>query len=325
MSEAPLIERMRETVRTQAPAAERAEQAPEGERTPRVARKRAGRAERRARERREISRAGEVVKPIARPEQPEPAQEPEPVRPAAPTPAAGATRVEQGEEREAADPRLATLLAALRADRGWSLQDLAKRTGVSRSTLSRTERGDVSPTAAVLAKLATAYERPLASLIAEVEPQPRSLVRSAEQTVTGPDAWRRRAVSPPFPGLRGSVVDATLLPGSDVTYDPPVPGAEQHLWLITGSLEVSVEGDESRPAPSTGERGGEGGGDDLHAILHRHGIGGVEDVPDATAAIDRGSTVLIRGDCLRLRLWGPARLRCLSPEPARYAVFTVSP
>jgi transcriptional regulator with XRE-family HTH domain len=327
MSEQPLIERMRETVRTQAPAAERAQQATEGQRPPRVARKREGRTERRARERREISRAGEVVKPTARPEPAEPQpqrpeaaqpvrpEEAQPVRPKAPR------RAEPGEEREPADPRLATLLAALRADRGWSLQDLARRTGVSRSTLSRTERGDVSPTAAVLAKLATAYERPLASLIAEVEPPPRSLVRSAEQTVTGPDAWRRRAISPPFPGLRGSVVDATLLPGSDVTYDPPVSGAEQHFWLITGSMEVSVEGDESRPATSTG---GEGAGDDLHTILHRHGIGGVEDVPDAAAAIDRGSTVLIRGDCLRLRLWGPARLRCLSPDPARYAVFTVS-
>jgi transcriptional regulator with XRE-family HTH domain len=324
--EPPLIERMRETVRTQAPGAERAQPPPTDERTPRVARKGARRSERAARERRQISRAGEVVKdeqPV-RPKTPEaqPARGgPERAGPdagRAPTPG------EQGEEREVADPALADHLAGLRNDRGWSLQDLAKRTGVSRSTLSRAERGEVSPTAAVLTRLATAYERPLSSMLAEVEPQPRSLVRSAEQTVTGADAWRRRAISPPYPGLNGSVVDATLLPGTDVTYEPPVTGAEQHLWLITGSLEVSVAGDESRPA-GPAETPPEGGGEDLHALLHRHGIGGVDDVPDAAAALDRGSTVLIRGDCLRLRLWGPARLRCLSPEPARYAIFTVTP
>ena len=38
-----------------------------------------------------------------------------------------------------------------------------------------------------------------------------------------------------------------------------------------------------------------------------------------------GDFVLVRGDCLRLRLWGPCRLRCLSPDPARYALVTVAP
>jgi hypothetical protein len=41
--------------------------------------------------------------------------------------------------------------------------------------------------------------------------------------------------------------------------------------------------------------------------------------------VDPNAMVLVRGDCLRLRLWGSARLRCLSPEPARYALFTIPP
>ncbi len=35
------------------------------------------------------------------------------------------------------------------------------------------------------------------------------------------------------------------------------------------------------------------------------------------------SYVLLAGDCLRLRLWGRTRLRCLSPEPVRYALFVI--
>ena len=36
--------------------------------------------------------------------------------------------------------RIAEQLAALRAERGWSLDGLAERTGISRATLSRLER-----------------------------------------------------------------------------------------------------------------------------------------------------------------------------------------
>lgn len=193
--------------------------------------------------------------------------------------------------------RLSARLAGMRSARNWSLQDLARYSGVSRSTLSRIERGQISPTAEVLIKLAEAYDRTLSGLLAEVEAQPRSLVRAAEQSVTGDDAWRRRAVSPPFPGLRGSVVDAQLMPASDVVYEPPVAGAEQHLWLITGMLEVTL-GRERVERTSHADVGEESG---------------------------TGDFVLVRGDCLRLRLWGPTHLRCLSPDPARYALLTVAP
>lgn len=202
--------------------------------------------------------------------------------------------------------RLAGRIAELRAERGWSLQDLARRTGVSRSNLSRIERGEISPTAEALVKLAAAFDQSLSGLVAEVESQPRSLVRAAEQAVTGEDAWRRRVVSPPYPGFAGSITDAQLLPGTDVTYDPPVAGAEHHLWLITGMLELTLTGGGAGAgaASSSGEA--------------------AEDDPEIRAERE-GDFVLVRGDCLRLRLWGPARLRCLSPDPTRYALFTVTP
>ena len=307
----PLIERMRATLREQRPEAERAEQPPAAREEPRVARRAPGRRERAQRERRDIARAGEVGRVRKRPERTDEGK-----------PRAEAERDQAEAEREsdALTRRLAQHLAELRAEREWSLQDLARRTGVSRSTLSRAEHGEVSPTADVLARLASAYDRTVSALLAEVETQPRSLVRAAEQAVTGEDAWRRRAVSPPYPGLRGSVVDGQLLPGTDVVYTPPVAGVEQHIWLITGSLEITVGADRPRP-PS--RRGPEGEG--LSEILHRHGIDTDVRVDERVDATDDDTMVLIRGDCLRLRLWGPARLRCLSPDPVRYAMFTVAP
>lgn len=143
------------------------------------------------------------------------------------------------------DARLAARLAELRTEHGWSLEELARRTGVSRSTLSRLERGEISPTAALLGRLCTAYERPMSRLLAEVESEPPHLVRAGRQPVWRDDSsgFTRRSVSPPHPALRGEVVEAVLRPGADISYDaPPVPGLEQHIWLLDGALDVTVGG-----------------------------------------------------------------------------------
>ncbi|MEU7224051.1 helix-turn-helix domain-containing protein [Streptomyces chrestomyceticus] len=144
------------------------------------------------------------------------------------------------------ESRLAARLAELRTERGWSLDDLARRTEVSRSTLSRLERAEISPTAALLSRLCAAYERPLSRLLAEVESEPPQLVRADAQPVwhDAPSGFTRRSVSPPHPNLRGEVVEATLAPGADIAYDgpPPVPGLEQHIWLLDGQLEITTSG-----------------------------------------------------------------------------------
>ncbi|MEU2788413.1 XRE family transcriptional regulator [Streptomyces sp. NPDC007100] len=144
------------------------------------------------------------------------------------------------------DSRLATRLAELRTEQDWSLDDLARRTNVSRSTLSRLERAEISPTAALLSKLCAAYGRTMSQLLAEVESEPPQLVPASRQSVWRDDAsgFTRRSVSPPHPGLRGEVVEGTLQPGADITYDgpPPIPGLEQHIWLLAGALEVTTGG-----------------------------------------------------------------------------------
>ena len=142
------------------------------------------------------------------------------------------------------DARLAARLAQLRVQRRWSLDELAGRTGISRSTLSRLERAEISPTASLLGRLCTAYQRTMSRLLAEVETEPPHLLPAAEQPVWRDDqsGFLRRSVSPPQAGLRGEVVEATLAPGADIAYDaPPVPGVEQHIWVLDGALEITVD------------------------------------------------------------------------------------
>ncbi|MEU5845661.1 helix-turn-helix domain-containing protein [Saccharopolyspora shandongensis] len=141
------------------------------------------------------------------------------------------------------DARLAGRLAELRVERGWPLEELARRTEISRSTLSRLERAEISPTAALLNKLCAAYGRTMSQLLAEVESEPPQLVRADRQEVWRDEAsgFTRRSVSPPHPGLRGEVVEGVLEPGADISYDgPAVPGLEQHIWVLTGALEITA-------------------------------------------------------------------------------------
>jgi transcriptional regulator with XRE-family HTH domain len=150
------------------------------------------------------------------------------------------------DEAGSLDARLAARLSVLRAEHGWSLDELAGRTGISRSTLSRLERAEVSPTAALLGRLCTAYGRTLSRLLTEVEAEPPRLLRAEAQLVwTDPaTGFIRRSVSPPAAGLRAEVIEGTLPPGADIAYDAPsVPGLEQHIWVLEGAVEFSIGGE----------------------------------------------------------------------------------
>src|SRR5262245_32922614 len=141
--------------------------------------------------------------------------------------------------------RIVARLASLRAERGWSLDGLAERTGISRATLSRLERGELSPTASMLGRLCTVFGWTLSRLMAEAETRAASLVAAAAQAEwTDPGSgYRRRMVSPAAPGLRGELVGVRLPAGASVTFETsPVPGLEHHLWVLEGSLTLEVEG-----------------------------------------------------------------------------------
>ena len=73
---------------------------------------------------------------------------------------------------ETADLRLAQRLADLRQQQGWSLEELAQRTGLSRATLSRVERAETSPTASLLNRLCAAYGLNMSRLLSEIEDEP---------------------------------------------------------------------------------------------------------------------------------------------------------
>ncbi len=138
---------------------------------------------------------------------------------------------------------LAQRLSGLRRSRDWQLDDLAGRTGISRATLSRIERGDTSPTATVLGKLASAFGLSMADLFGPATaPAERYLPRDRQPVWRDPETgFVRRSLTPAASGYRGSVIEGLLPPDATVSYDaPPVPDLEHHLILLEGSLRVTL-------------------------------------------------------------------------------------
>ena len=143
------------------------------------------------------------------------------------------------------DRRIAQRLKALRAERGWSLDELAGRSEISRATLSRLENAEVSPTASALGKLAAAFGLTISRLMHLVEDDFAPLIRRDAQPVWSDASvgFKRRSVSPPAQSLAAEVLECALEPGMRIAYDePPRPGLEHHLLLVEGRLDITVDG-----------------------------------------------------------------------------------
>jgi transcriptional regulator with XRE-family HTH domain len=141
-------------------------------------------------------------------------------------------------------PRIAARLRLERDSRGWSLADLAERSGVSKATISKIERDEVSPTAVVLVRLAGAFDLTLAGLLLRAEGQGR-LTRASEQPLwrdpkTG--YLRKQVFSRPDHPLEVIEVDLpakqqVVLPASSYAH------IRQAVWVRSGNLVISEAGE----------------------------------------------------------------------------------
>jgi transcriptional regulator with XRE-family HTH domain len=143
--------------------------------------------------------------------------------------------------------QLAERLKNLRLDRNWSLEKLSSKSGVSRATLSRLEKGDGSPTAEMLGKLCEAFALTPSQLFAMIETPFEQLVPVASQHVwiDETSGFTRQVVSPPSDNLRAEAIKGHLKAGSNIHYDgSPLAGLEHHLVIISGQLFLTVDGQE---------------------------------------------------------------------------------
>ena len=162
--------------------------------------------------------------------------------PAAPAPpAAAAPAADAAAEINA---RIAARVRALRAARGLSLEALAQACGVSRSMISLIERGESSPTAVLLERLATGLDVPLAGLFEPAQPAGEPVARRAAQAT-----WRdphsgyvRRNVSPAGVASPIQIVEVDFPAGARVAYESVQRASPVHqqVWMLEGTMEIAV-------------------------------------------------------------------------------------
>jgi transcriptional regulator with XRE-family HTH domain len=140
--------------------------------------------------------------------------------------------------------RIAVRVRELRAELGLSLDALAAKCDVSRSMLSLIERGEASPTAVVLEKVATGLGVSLASLFEDPGAAVSPVSRKAERVPwKDPDTgYIRRNISPPgFPSPI-QIVEVMLPAGARVAYETGARDASIHqqIWVQEGSIEITL-------------------------------------------------------------------------------------
>ena len=139
--------------------------------------------------------------------------------------------------------RLAATLQAARVDRGLSVNALAELSGVSRAMITKIERADAQPTAALLGRLSAPLGLTLSELFARTDgPAPRLARRADQDTWVDPaTGYRRRSVSPA--GGPVQLVEVDLPAGAEVAYPADAFTLAHHqLWVLDGRLDFQ-EGD----------------------------------------------------------------------------------
>lgn len=191
------------------------------------------------------------------------------------------TRAEE-EASTGLDERIARRVRALRDERGLTLDALSAKCGVSRSMLSLVERGESSPTAALLEKIAAGLDVMLPTLFeAPVDDGEHTgpVSRRADQI-----EWRdpasgyvRRNVSPAGVPQPMQIVEVHFPAGRRVAFEPAGRKARVHqqIWVLEGAIDITV-------------------GDDRHRLRV--------------------------GDCLAMQLGPPTMFHNPTRKPARYAV-----
>src|SRR4029077_8509314 len=139
---------------------------------------------------------------------------------------------------------LARAMQMLRTERGWSLDQLATRSGVSKGVLVALEQGRSNPNLATLARISDAFGVPVTRLV--------ELTSEREVRITG--AREARVLWHGPSGGTGTILGATeapwaaelwrwtVQPGEGWGGDAHTPANRELVWVVSGMVTLTVAG-----------------------------------------------------------------------------------
>ncbi len=133
----------------------------------------------------------------------------------------------------------------LRKSNGWTLDDLARASGVSRSMLSQIERGQANPTLATVWALADAFKLHISELIVHAEHSRTVTMLPAAKTPEMRSEDGKCAIRLLSPGESVGKLEWYELrfePGGVLASEAHAKGSGEHLTVIDGALTVQIDG-----------------------------------------------------------------------------------
>ncbi|WP_338844671.1 XRE family transcriptional regulator [Massilia sp. W12] len=147
---------------------------------------------------------------------------------------------------ENAPPEVGLALQRLRQARGLTLEDLSRIAGVSKSMLSQIEREKANPTIAITWRLANALGVGIGELLsAPSTPEEHIRLLEAHETPTLPGShagYNLRILGPMELAGRFEWYELQLAPKGELLSSAHDPGTQEHLTVLSGSLEVEAGG-----------------------------------------------------------------------------------
>lgn len=137
--------------------------------------------------------------------------------------------------------RISTRVRFEREARKWSLADLASHSSVSKAMISKIERGESSPTTAVLGRLCGAFGITLSTFLSRAEDTVSRLIRASEQpSWADPETGCLRTLVSPNTGGPIEMVTADLPAGEEIAFPASLYSVfHQLVWVLEGQLTLT--------------------------------------------------------------------------------------
>jgi len=137
---------------------------------------------------------------------------------------------------------LARVLQSLRAERGWSLDQLALRSGVSKGVLVALEQGRSNPNLATLARIGDAFGVPVTRLV-DVPDEPAVRITGPDQARVlwrGPSGGTGTIIAATEPPWAAELWRWTVHPGERFGGDAHAPATREMIWVESGTVTLTV-------------------------------------------------------------------------------------
>lgn len=142
--------------------------------------------------------------------------------------------------------KIGLILRRLRRERGWTLDDMAQVTGVSKPMIGQIERGETNPTVVTLWKITSGLNLPFSVFLQDFEPPLVQLVPQRSQAIVKDDGGAyivRNLVAIRHPHS-SDLFEILLRANASHSSEPHGPSVNEAIWVHQGELCLSIEREE---------------------------------------------------------------------------------